>query len=306
MRLLEPLLYLKKQMDGRLSVLLNLPEVLPEILPIETVNSAVGIDVGVNKLVALTDNSFIENSRFATNKKTRRQLRIRQRRVNRKVKGSSNRKKAGIQVTKLHKRIKDKRNDYLWKAANKIVGTADAVIREDLNIVGMKSRCKPKKIKKRFMPNGQGAKRSLNRSITDASWGELFAKITWLAAKAGIPVLSVNPKHTSAECSACGHISKANRDGEKFVCEECGHIDHADTQASRTILKRAELQFVSNRRKKPTHQSLVPTCGLRESNALLCNDAALTGKRHQAGNCISKALPEKQILIEPLQLQLFD
>ncbi|WP_157750065.1 zinc ribbon domain-containing protein [Dolichospermum compactum] len=39
------------------------------------------------------------------------------------------------------------------------------------------------------------------------------------------PVLSVNPKFTSQECSACHHISKANRDSEKFICENCGHID---------------------------------------------------------------------------------
>ena len=156
------------------------------------------------------------------------------------------------------------------------------------------------------MANGQSAKRGLNRSISDASWGELFSKIAWLALKSGKPVLSVNPKFTSQECSACHHISKANRDGEKFICENCGHIDHADTQASRTILRRANLKFVSNRRKKPTHQSLVPTPGLGESNALLCNDAARNGKRHQAGNRTSKVIPEKRILFEQLCLQLFD
>lgn len=296
-----------KEADGwYISVLLNLPESLPEIKTVDSVDSAVGIDVGINKLIALTDGSFVENPRLATNKKTRRQLRIRQRRVSRKVTGSSNRKKAGITVAKLHKEIADKRNNVGWKAAKKVVETADAIVREDLNIKGMKSRCKPKKAKGRFLPNGQSAKRSLNRSITDASWGELFAKIAWLAAKLGKPVLSVNPKHTSQECSACAHISKSNREGEKFLCEECGHIDHADTQASRTILKRVNLEFVSNRHKKPTHTSLVPTCGLWESNALLCNDAACKGKRHQAGNCISKAMPEKQILFEPLQLQLFN
>jgi putative transposase len=288
-----------KEPDGwYISVLLNLPEPLPETCSLETVDSAIGIDVGINKLVTLTDGSFIENPKLATNKKTRRQLRIRQRRVNRKVKGSNNRKKAGIVVAKLHKKIVDKRNDLGWKAAKRIVRIADAIVREDLNIKGMKSRCKPKRVKERFLPNGQSAKRGLNRSISDASWGELFAKIGWLAAKVGKPVLAINPKHTSQECSACGHISKANRDGEKFVCEECGHIDHADTQASRTILKRANLTFVSTR-----HKNLPADCG---KVTLVSYDAASNGKRHQGKNCISKALPEKQILFEPLQLRLFN
>ncbi|WP_096667632.1 transposase [Dolichospermum compactum] len=59
------------------------------------------------------EKEFIENPKLATNKKIRRQLRIRQRRVNRKVKGSNNRKKAGKIVAKLHKKNADKRNDLI-------------------------------------------------------------------------------------------------------------------------------------------------------------------------------------------------
>lgn len=284
-----------KEADGwYMSVLLNLPDELPEIAD-KTINSAVGIDVGINKLVSLSDGSFVENPRFATNKKTRRQMRIRQRRVNRKVKGSNNRRKAGIEVAKLHKKVADKREAYQWQAASKIVKTADAVVHEDLNIKGMKARCKTKRDGKgRAMPNGQSAKRGLNRSISDAAWGGLLQKVGWLGAKAGKPVLAVNPKHTSQECSACGHVSKTNRDGEKFVCEACGHIDHADTQASRTIEKRAGFEFVSNRHKKPTHlrKCLPADCGKVTPNAVIPPQ----GRRNQAGNWTSKALPENQIL----------
>jgi len=285
-----------KEADGwYMSVLLNTSEDLPELTDLE-IKSAVGIDVGINKLVSLSDGSFVENPKFATNKKTRRQLRIRQRRVSRKVKGSKNRSKAGIEVAKLHKKIADKRSDYQWKAANSIVGTADAVVREELNIKGMKSRCKTKRSNGRFMPNGQAAKRGLNRSISDASWGDLFSKIGWIATKAGKPVLSVNPKYTSQECSACHHVSKLNRDGEKFVCESCGHIDHADTQASRTILKRANFEFVSTRRKNLRGDSSQVTT--------VRHDSAILGKRDQGSNRISKAMPEKRILETQLHLPL--
>jgi putative transposase len=289
-----------KEADGwYMSVLLNLADTLPEVTDID-VKSAVGIDVGINKLVSLSDGSFIDNPKFATNKKTRRQLRIRQRRVNRKVKGSNNRRKAGIEVANLHKKIADKRNDYQWKAAQKIVRTADVIVREDLNIKGMKSRCKVKHSNGRAMPNGQSAKRGLNRSISDASWGSLFGKIDWIAAKSGKPVLAVNPRHTSQECSACRHISKLNRDGEKFVCESCGHIDHADTQASRTIVKRAGFEFVSTRRKNLPGDSRKVTT--------VRNDSAICGKRDQGSNRISKAVdksqPEKRILEIQLHLPL--
>jgi putative transposase len=240
----------KREADGwYVSVLLNLPEELPELKPLDEVGSIVGIDVGINKLVALSDGSFVENPRFGTNKRTRRRLRIRQRRVNRKQKGSKNRAKAGKAVAKTHRKVALKRDDHQWKAANKVVNTAEAVAHEDLNIQGMKKRCKPKRVKGRFMPNGQSAKRGLNRSISDAAWGGIFAKTAWLALKLGKPVAKYDPANTSRECSECGHVSKGNRDGEKFICENCGHIDHADTQASRTGLKRVGLTFVSTRRK---------------------------------------------------------
>jgi putative transposase len=290
-----------KEADGwYMSVLLNLAEELPNVED-RTIESSVGIDVGINKLVSLSDGSFVENPKFATNKKTRRQLRIRQRRVNRKVKGSKNRAKAGVQVAKLHKKIADKREAHQWQAASLIVKTADAIVHEDLNVKGMKSRCKVKRSKGRFMPNGQAAKRGLNRSISDASWGGLFAKIGWLGAKAGKPVLAVDPKFSSQECSSCKHRSKDNRKGEKFICESCGHIDHADTQASRTINKRAGFDFVSNRHKKPTHNRKCLGVDYPEVTPII--DSAIRGKRNQGRNCRSKAMPEKQIF--GTQLRLF-
>jgi putative transposase len=288
-----------KEADGwYISVLLDFPQSLPEVADIESVESAVGIDVGINQLISLSDGSFVENPRVSTNKRIRRRLRIRQRRVNRKLKGSRNRSKAGIVVAKLHRKVALQRSAHQWKAAHKVVKTADAVIHEDLNVTGMKARCKPKRLKGRFLPNGQSAKRGLNRSISDAAWGELFERIAWLGAKSGKPVLSVNPKHTSQECSVCHHVSKGNREGEKFLCEECGHIDHADTQASRTILGRANLKFVSTRRKNLPGDSRKVTPVSHES--------APRGKRIQGRNRISKAdcEPEKRILVE--QLRLFD
>jgi putative transposase len=292
----------KREADGfYISVLLDLDVELPAVEDRE-IKSSVGIDVGINKLVSLSDGSFIENPRFATNKKTRRLMRIRQRRVSRKVRGSKNRAKSGVLVAKLHKQIRDKREAHQWQAASKIVKTADAVVREDLNIKGMKARCKPKRNQSgRFMPNGQAAKRGLNRSISDAAWGGLFQKIDWLAKKAGKPSLACNAAYSSQECSACGHVSKDNRDGEKFVCEECGHIDHADTQASRTTNKRAGFIYPKNVRKDV---KILPAD--RGEVTLASYDSAIIGKRNQGENCSSKALPEKQILVQhQLQLQLF-
>ncbi len=271
-----------RKSDGwYISVLLNLSESLPDEMSMGEVSGIVGIDVGINQLVALSDGSFIKNLKAGTNKRIRRRLRIRQRRINRKQKGSKNRAKAGRAVARLHQSVTAKRDAHQWKAAQIVVDTADAVAHENLNIKGMKKRCRPQRVNGRFMPNGQSAKRGLNRSISDAAWGGLFQKIAWLALKNGKPVVKYNPQNTSRECSKCGHVSPDNRDGEKFICSNCGHIDHADTQAARTGLKRVGLKFVSTRRKNLPGDSRKVTP--------IRHDSASNGKRDQARNLESMA-----------------
>ncbi|QSX67547.1 MAG: transposase [Dolichospermum sp. DET69] len=176
--------------------------------------------VEFTKLVHLSDRYQIDNPKFSTNKKVRRTLKIRQRRVNRKVKGSKNRKKAANNVGRFHKKITDKRTAYQWNVANTIVSRkVDAIALEDLNISGMLTRCQVKTDEKtgRFLKNGQSRKKGLNRSISDASWSDLILKIEYLAVKQGKVVIKINPKYSSQECRNCGHTDKSNRDGEKFI-----------------------------------------------------------------------------------------
>ena len=211
--------------------------------PLEQVTKVVGCDLGITVLVHLSDGYQIENPKFSTTKKARRTLKIRQRRVSRKAKGSKKRQKAIKQVGYFHQKISDQRQAHQWKVANKIVSrNIDAIAVEDLNISGMMRRCQVKTDEKtgRFLKNGQSRKKGLNRAISDASWGDLILKIEYLAAKQGKVVIKVNPKYSSQKCRSCGHIDKSNRDGEKFICVECGYHEHADIGAAKTIRDRDE------------------------------------------------------------------
>lgn len=214
----------------------TVPDYIPK--PLSEVQSVIGLDLGLTKLVHLSDRQQIDNPRFATNKKTRRILKIRQRRVSHKKKGSLNRKKAAARVGRLHKKISDKRQAYQWYVANKIVSkNVDAIGIEDLNVAGMLRRCKVKidETTGRFLKNGQSRKKALNRSIADASWTDLTSKIEYLAAKRGKVVIKVNPRFSSSECRNCGHTDKLNRNKERFICLQCGYFDHADIGAAKTV-----------------------------------------------------------------------
>jgi len=164
-------------------------------------------------------------------------------------------------------------------------------------------RCKPKRCVSeaglspetgRFLSNGQAAKRGLNRSILDASWGDLILKIEYLAAKLGKIVLKVDPKYTSQTCSACGCIDKASRDREKFICVKCGYFAHADLQAALNIKNRAIKQYglvIKKLLKKvrkdfaePRQLTLFETPTLESTRGYRRQQTARNGKRSVPGN----------------------
>jgi putative transposase len=81
------------------------------------------------------------------------------------------------------------------------------------------------------------------------SWSffQLRSFLAYKARLSGVPLVAVDPRNTSRQCSACGHIDKASRKTQaKFVCVSCGHAAHADTNAARNIRDRATCQ-VANR-----------------------------------------------------------
>ncbi|MCW4354000.1 transposase, partial [Hoyosella sp. YIM 151337] len=67
------------------------------------------------------------------------------------------------------------------------------------------------------------------------------AFLTYKAARAGVPMIEVDPRNTSRRCTACGHIDKRNRTSQAgFVCRDCGYIaEHADILGSDNIAYRA-------------------------------------------------------------------
>jgi len=213
----------------------TIPQSLPKDL--EQVQTAIGCDLGIKKLVALSNGEQIKNPQHE--KQLERTKTIRARRASRKKRGSKNQKKAYQSLAKIDQKIVNQRTDYQWKVANKLVRLADVIVLEDLNVKGMSKRCAPQQAETgKYIRNNQSAKRALNRLIRDCSWGNLKLKIQSVAEKFGCIVLEVNPKYTSQTCSNCGHVDSASRNKEKFVCTNCGFIADADNQAAINIGKK--------------------------------------------------------------------
>ncbi|MUL61197.1 transposase [Mycobacterium sp. CBMA 213] len=78
---------------------------------------------------------------------------------------------------------------------------------------------------------------------THTSWAfaQLGVFLTYKAARAGVPIIAVDPAYTSQRCTTCGHIDKRNRTSQaRFVCRDCGYTaEHADILGADNIAHRA-------------------------------------------------------------------
>ena len=84
------------------------------------------------------------------------------------------------------------------------------------------------------------ARRKDRNRLHNWSFGQLRAFVAYKAARAGVPVVYVDPRYTSQGCSCCGAIDKRNRPNQAtFSCVSCGRSDPADLNAARNIRARA-------------------------------------------------------------------
>ncbi|MDJ0691956.1 MAG: transposase [Xenococcaceae cyanobacterium MO_188.B32] len=217
---------------------------VPNIPKIEmsSVRNAIAGDLGLNKLISLSDGEIIANPKFFRQAERRKEIRTK--RASRKRKGSKNRAKAYQYLAKIDNKVLNQRQDYHWKIAQALCKKAEILIFENLNIKGLLKKCQPKQDEEgRYLKNGRNAKRALSRLIADAAWGELKLKIKSVAEKLGLYFVEVDPKNSSRQCHKCGYIDKENRKKERFFCLNCNHLEDSDIQASKNILLRGLKQL---------------------------------------------------------------
>ena len=193
---------------------------------------AVGIDVGVARFATMSDGSFI--APLSSFRKHEKRLAKYQRRMARKVKGSSNWKKAKSRIQRIHARIADARADFLHKASNTISKNHAMVAVEDLKISNMS-----KSAKGTVDAPGRNvrAKSGLNKSVLDQGWGEFRRQSEYKTAWRGGYFVAVDPKNTSRTCPCCGHVSAENRKTQAlFACVKCGHEANADHVGALNVL----------------------------------------------------------------------
>jgi len=205
--------------------------------PLPTSHEDVGIDLGVTHFGALSNGDFIDNPRYF--RKTEKKLAKAQQALSRKKRGSHRQSSAVQAVAKMHRKIRNQRQDFLHKASRKLVNRYQIIAFEDLHTTNLVKRPKPKQDENgTYLPNGAAAKAGLNKSISDAGWSQFVQVCTYKAAWAGRTLVQVNPKYTSQICSGCGTVVKKDLSERWHSCA-CGCELDRDTNAAINILHAA-------------------------------------------------------------------
>ena len=188
----------------------NIPDIAPHGHPI-------GIDVGLDTFVATSEGELINRPRFFV--ESQHKLKLLNRDVSRKQKGSKNQQKARHKVACFYERIGNKRKEFHIKVAHHLCDNAGMIFAEELNLKALASGM-------------------LGKHCLDAGWGEFLSILNWVSWKRGVYFAKVDARGTSQYCPACGvHVPKG-LSVRIHDCPECGYTTNRDVASGQLVLNR--------------------------------------------------------------------
>ena len=149
-------------------------------------------------------------------KKELKHVKFLSKQLSKKKKKSRSRQIAKTKLQTFHKKIKDKRKDFLHKLSTKLVKNHDKIVVESLNVKSML----------------QKAPRALARSISDAGWAEFLEQLKY-KCEYSFKILEKAEKFfpSSQKCSRCGNLQKMKLTDRMYNCS-CGLKIHRDHNSS--------------------------------------------------------------------------
>lgn len=188
----------------------NVPQVSPFGYP-------VGVDVGLDYFFATSDGLQVKLPKFF--KESQRKLKLLQRRLARKTKGSNNYEKARLKVARQHAHIAAQRRDYHFKLAHKLCDTGDSFFFEDIDF--------------RIMAKG-----FLGKHTLDAGLGQFREIVKQVCFKRGKFFGEVDHRGSSQECPDCGATVRKELKDRVHDCSSCGSKKPRDVASGQVLRNR--------------------------------------------------------------------
>ena len=179
--------------------------------------SEAGVDFGCKTFLTLSDGIKIASPEFYKQGLTA--IRSANKALSRKQYLSNGWYRAKRHLSYVHKAIANRRRDWFFKLALRLVRKYDKITIETLNLEGMK--------------------KLWGRKVSDIAFGEFSLILQWTCAKYGKTFLrSGRWEATTKPCSTCGyHNENLTLDDREWVCPECGSHHDRDINAAKNILQ---------------------------------------------------------------------
>lgn len=188
-----------------------------EIEQLPKTDKSVGIDLGINSLITLSNGEKYQPEKYLISNLKR--LATLQRSLSRKSSGSKNYERTRKQIARLHEKIVNQRKDMLQKLTTDLIRQYDTICIEDLDV---KSMFKDKYVAK---------------YLADVSFAELRRMLEYKAEWYGKKIISIDEGYPSTRlCSKCGHENNVEFGVHKWRCSECGEKHDRDINAAINIL----------------------------------------------------------------------
>ena len=191
---------------------------------IEKVNpqNIVGIDLGIKKLLTLSDGITYDNNKYIL--KYEKRIKRKQRELARKIKGSKNYYKCKKELAILYSKLANSRKCYIHKITKEITDEYDIITCEKLQT-------------KEMIINGK--KNKLSSQIQDATFSEILRQLSYKSKYKGKDFYQINTYYPSSQiCSRCMNQDKEYKylNKREYKCIKCGQEIDRDLNASINIM----------------------------------------------------------------------
>ena len=188
------------------------------IIQKQKLDTVIGLDLGIKDFIVDSNGNRYENKHFYKNQE--KKLKKLQKQFSKKQKGSNNRNKLRIKLSKVHEKIKNQRQNYLHQITSKLVNENQIICIEDLNVNGMMQNHK------------------LSKSIQELSLFEFRRQLEYKCKQYGRQLIVIDRFYPSSKtCHNCGYIYKDLKLSEReWICPHCGKLIDRDYNASLNIL----------------------------------------------------------------------
>lgn len=200
------------------SILYEMYDKVPIIKP----RTIVGIDLGIKKLLTLSDGTVYDNNKYI-DKYTKR-IKRKQRELSRKEKGSKNYYKCKKELAILYSKLANARKFYTHKITKDITDEYDIITCEQLKTKEMIIKGKDNK---------------LSSKINDATFSEIIRQFQYKARYKGKVFYQINTYYPSSQiCSRCSTQDKRYKDltRREYKCLKCNQEIDRDLNASINIM----------------------------------------------------------------------